>query len=299
MKVILRSIRRAPYQNLSLSLSLISALFILTMSMFGIGMLYGLLNYAETRPQLTVYFRPGVEKSLISEMKEKLVSSGKVLKVKYISQEEALKIYKKLNKNNKLLLEMISPDIFPASLEIYAKHPQYLFEIAAFAKKQKGVDDVIFEKNIVNKLIKLTSVVKKLTLYFSLYFLLVALIILSTLTMFKIILKKEEIELLRLLGASKWLIIKPFLLENILLSFFSSILSFLLFVGLYKYFEPVISNYLQGISSLEINSGFIKMEIWPNILEFLVLIFIVNIIFGFFIVGTSTIIASYKYLHER
>ena len=69
-----------------------------------------------------------------------------------MSKDEALQIYKDLNKNNPLLLEMVTAEILPASLEVYATKPEYLSEIAEFLKKQQGIDEVVFQKNIVDKL---------------------------------------------------------------------------------------------------------------------------------------------------
>jgi len=63
---------------------------------------------------------------------------GKIRKsrvpVKYMSKDDAYALYKKLNKDNPLLLEMVTTGYSSASLEIYAKKPTYLPEICQLFK---------------------------------------------------------------------------------------------------------------------------------------------------------------------
>src|SRR3990170_953691 len=123
MNEIFTSIRRTPYQSLAAFLILFFTLFLSTVMFLSLSFLYGLLGYVETKPQVTVYFQTSTHEGEIFKIRDKLMNSGKVMSLKYISKEEAFKIYKQLNKDNPLLLEMVSADILPASLEIYAKKP--------------------------------------------------------------------------------------------------------------------------------------------------------------------------------
>ena len=131
-----------------------------------LSFLYGLLGYVETKPQVTVYFQTNTHEGEIFKIRDKLMNSGKVMSIKYVSKEDAFKIYKQLNKDNPLLLEMVSADILPPSLEIYAKKPIYLPEIAEYLKKQGDIDEVQYEKDIVDKLLVLTNTIRKIALIF-------------------------------------------------------------------------------------------------------------------------------------
>src|SRR3990167_9827802 len=96
---------------------------------------------------------------------------------------------------------MVSAEILPASLEVKAEKPEYLAEIATSLKKQPGIDEVVFQKDIVDKLLIFTKVVRRISLFILILLLAITFIVLMTTTAFKISLKKDEIELLRLLGA--------------------------------------------------------------------------------------------------
>ena len=66
--------------------------------------------------------------------------------VKYISQEEALRIYKEQNKNDPVILELVTEDILPASLEVYTydiSSKEYQERVAALAKSKVFVEQVV------------------------------------------------------------------------------------------------------------------------------------------------------------
>jgi cell division transport system permease protein len=125
MNTILVSIRRTPYQSLATFLVLFVTLFLSTILLIVYAFSHSLLDYVETRPQVTAYFQTNITEAEILKIKNELLASGKVASVKYISKEEAFNLYKNINKNNPLLLEMVSSDILPPSLEVYAKKPAF------------------------------------------------------------------------------------------------------------------------------------------------------------------------------
>ncbi|MDH7476694.1 MAG: permease-like cell division protein FtsX [Microgenomates group bacterium] len=296
MKDLLISIRRTPYQSLANFLVLFFNLFLSLIIIFLLCFLYGLLNYVESRPQVTVYFKTETAESDIFKLRDTLMNSGKVESIKYISQEEAFNIYKELNKDNPLLLEMVSADILPASLEIYAKKPLYLPEIAEFLKKQPGVDEVNFQKVIIDRLLTLTNIIKKSSFVFFGFLVFITIIILMTITNFKVALKKDEIELLRLLGADGFYIKKPFINEAIFFGFFSSLTAFLIFDAIIFYLNPFMNSYLKGINSLVLNFEFYKLVVWPINWQFLLIIFSLTTFFGIIISIAASLIAIEKYI---
>lgn len=295
MKEVFTSIKRTPYQSLAAFLALFLTLFLSVTMLFSLSFLNGLLDYVETRPQVTVYFKTQTDENDIFKVRDTLVNSGKVLSVKYISKDEAFKIYRELNKDNPLLLEMVSADILPASLEIYAKKPVFLPEIAEFLKKQSGVDEVNFQKVVIDRLLTLTNIIKKSSFVFFSFLIFTTIIILITIVLFKVALKKEEIELLRLLGASSFYIKKPFLLEALLFGFLSSVFSFIVFILILFYLNPFLNSYLKGISNLIIDLDFYQITVWPLNLNFLLIILVIITSFGMGISAFASLIATQKY----
>ena len=296
MKELFTSIKRAPYQTLTAFLVLFLTLFLSMILFVSLTFLHGVLGYLESRPQVTVYFQTSTPEKEIFKIRDELNSSGKVISIKYISQGEAFNIYKKINKDDPLLLEMVSADILPSSLEIYAKKPVYLPEIAEFLKKQGGVDEVQFQKDIVDRLLNLTSVLRKLSLLSFVYLLLMSTVVLTTTTLFKIALKKDEIELMGLIGASNFYIRKPFLQEGVFLGLVASSFSFIIILLIFLYLNPFLSSYLKGIPALETKIFNFSLNVWPINLLFLVVVFILSSLFGILISILSSLLATRKYL---
>jgi len=296
MNTFLTSIRRTPYQSLAAFLVLFFTLFVSVFLFIGLSFLYGLLGYVESRPQVTVYFQTKTLPEDISKIREQLINSGKVMDVKYISKEDAFNIYKQLNKDNPLLLEMVSADILPPSLEIYAKKPVYLSQIAEFLKKQPGVDEVNFQKDIVDRLLTLTDILRKSTIAFFLFLLFMSTIVLTTTTLFKVALKKDEIELMRLLGATNFYIKKPFIFEGIFFGLSASIVSFLILGGALLYFNPFLKSYLNGIPSLALNLPYYQLQVWPMNPIFLITSFTLSTLFGVGIAIIASLLATQKFL---
>lgn len=295
MKEILKSIKRAPYQSLSSFLVLFFTLFLSLILFISLSFFSGLLNYLETQPQVTVYFKPKTPEDYIFKIKDELNQSGKVLSIRYISQSEAYNIYKNLNKDNPLLLEMVSSDILPASLEVYAKKPIFLPEIAEYLKKQSDIDEVQFQKDIVDKLLNITNILRKTAFVFFSYLILMSIVVLTSTTLFKIALKKEEIELLRLLGASNSYIRQPFIKEALFMGFIASTSAFLIIISVLLYFNPFLKNYLL-IPNLVLEFYFVKLTVWPFNITFLTIMYLLSLFFGCSIAIASSYLATNKYL---
>lgn len=296
MKQLLTSLRRTPFQSLAVFSSLFLTLFLSLLLIFCLNFLYGLLGYVESRPQVTIYFQNEASEASILKVKNDLEKSGKVESVKYMSKNDAYSLYKQLNKDNPLLLEMVTPDILPASLEIFAKKPSYLPEIANFLNGVTGKDEVNFQKNVVDKLLSLTSILRVMSLGFFIFLMTTTIIILMTITHFKVALKKEELELLRLMGASVEYVRRPFMNQALFLGFVSSTVVYLLFAGIIFLMYPSMQGYLRGIPSLLIDLGPYQLSVWPITYIYAGGLYILLTLFGMGIAGAATYFATQKYL---
>lgn len=293
----LQSLKRTPYQTAAALLVLYFTLFLIGILMISMTFLYGLLKYVEGQPQVTVYFQVETEEPEILKIQQELEGSEKVSRTEYISKEKAYEIYKELTKDNTLLLEMTSKEILPASLEIYATDPQYLVEIADSLRERQGVDEVQFQEIIVDRLLTLTNAVRNATLILCAFLILMATIVIIATTSFKIALRKEEIEILQLLGASNFFITKPYLKEGFVMGFFASLLSTFSLIGLILFVNPLLQGYLRGIPA--INYTFfdaVTLQIWPFNVLFFALAFAITALFGIGIGLFANMLASRRYL---
>lgn len=292
---ILSSLRRTPYQTMAAFSVLLFTLMLSGVLFVALTFLDGLLRYVETRPQVIVYFQSQATESQIFEVRDRLMDTGKVASVKYISKSEAYAVYKELTKDNPLLLEMTSADILPASIEIYAKDPSYLAELAETVGKQPGVDEVQFQKDIVERLLRLTTVLRQTTVIFFSYLLFMSVVVLTTTTSFKIALKKDEIEILKLLGATNMYIRKPFIKESMFLGLSAAAGASIILFGILLYMNGFLQSYLSGIPSLAVNWG-LQIPVWPFNPFFFLLTLGFTSLFGTIIALIASFAATNRYL---
>jgi len=293
----LKQLRRTPYQTAGVLFALFFSFLILLLFSFSILLLTRLVSYIETQPQVTVYFLKTTAKSDVFRLREELVNTGMVKEANYISQEQALKIYKELNKNEPLLLEMVSKDALPASLEVFTLKPEYLEKIAQYAKQDPGVEEVAYQQDIVDSLIKVTNSVKRIASLFLLAQFLIVFFVIFTTVVFKILAKKDEIETMRLLGATRFFIMRPLLKQNLAINFLAVFFSSGLFAGLYLSGHSSLNNFLSGIPTLALfNTPWFTANIWPLNFAMFILLSGFTLVVGYILIWLTTLVAASKYI---
>lgn len=296
MNDILTSLRRTPYQTFAAFSVLFITLLLSGLLFISLTFIQGLLNYVETRPRVIVYFQIKAEESEITAVRDTIEKTGKASEIKYVSKDEAYDIYKQFTKNDPLLLEMTSADILPASIEIDAKQPEDLPALAALVKNQPGVDEVQFQKDIVDNLLSLTNKIRQTTLIFFGYLMFMSIIVLTTTTSFKIALKKDEISLLNLLGATKFYIRKPFIQESIFLGLIATAAATLVIIGLLLTLNTVLQSYFSGIPGLTISMFGMPLQVWPFNVVLALMTLLVTTIFSLLITLIASLTATNRYL---
>lgn len=246
-----KHIRRSPYQSLVAILTMF-----LTMLLAGVFFILTLgssfvLKYFESKPQISVFFTNTATVQDADHLKKVLQDTGKVDSMKYVSKTEALAIYKEQNKNDPLLLEMVTVDSLPASLEVSAKSPEYLHEFEPIIKQSQGVEEVVFQKDVVDTLLQWTSAIRVVGMVVVGLFVVNAILIIMTVIGMKIALKKDEIEILTLIGASPWYVRMPFVVEGGLYGLFGSALAWIVMSGIIIWVRPVILGFIGMIPTVQ------------------------------------------------
>ena len=292
-------LRRTPYQAIASVFMMFVTLFVLALFLLLVASTSSLVSYFESKPQLTVFFTDDRDKASIDRLIQKLNDTGKISGHKFISKEEALNIYREQNKDDPLLLEMVTADILPASLDISAVSPTYLNEIHDMLKQEPGIDDIVFQKEVVDTLISWANTVRQVGTIFVVFLAFSTFLILFTTIGMKIAIKKEEIEILKLVGATNWYIKKPFIYEGLIYGLLGATLSFIFSSILILYLNPYASSFLRGIGTLSLfQLEGVSVDVWPpNIFLFLIL-YLFLLTSGISIGFIGSFYASSRYLKE-
>ena len=157
VQTVSKYIRRSPYQS-------IAAILIMSLTFFAIGVFSLItiisiraIDHLESQPQLSIFFKEGVTSEEMGVLRKQLDETGKIKSIKFISKEEAFSIYKNLNREDPLLLDLVTSDILPASFDVQANEAAYLTTLAQIAKSSKSVEQINYQKDVIEKLVRITE----------------------------------------------------------------------------------------------------------------------------------------------
>jgi len=246
-------------------------LFVIVSLIFVQAALNSSLNDIKEKVDVTVYFIPDASEDSILEVKEALAKLPEVKDITYTSQEEALINFKEKHSNDYLTLQALDElDSNPlgASLNIRAKDPSQYESISKYfendATLSRGaltiIDKIDYNQNkmVIDKLTSIINGAKKLG--FAVSFILIIISILITFNTIRLIIymSREEIGVMKLVGAGRRYIRGPFIISGVLVGLTAAILTTVIlfpisiwlgnqmtdFIGinLYAYYK---SNFLQ------------------------------------------------------
>ena len=252
LSVAAHRIRRAPYQTLAAVAIMTMTLFIASIFFLVAAGSQAVLKYFETRPQVNAFFKQEIVPTpqAVDLIKAQLDSTGLIQSFKYVSKEDALQIYRDLNKSDPLLLEAVTASMLPASIEVSTKNPKDLTIIADQLKTQPGIEDVRFARDIVDTLAKWTGSVRVIG------FSLVGANVFITFTIILLIIgikvanRRDEISLYQLLGATGGYISAPFVWEGILYGLTGGLIAWTASFLILLYSMGFLVSFLAGIPLL-------------------------------------------------
>lgn len=288
----LKNIRRSPYQALS-------AIFVLSLNLYVIAIFLLvsvaaqlILNHFETRPQVIAYLKDDAPINEINELVGVITATGEVKDIKYISKEEALKIYRDSVGNDPLLLGTVTDlgevtaDILPASIEISAKNTQSFESIVRILENSKiisstpqGQKEIDFPRDIINELSRWTKAIRTGGMVLILALTLTSIVTIGTIISLKISSRRLEINTMKLIGAKNSFILKPFIWETIIYSLSASFIGWLATFITLLYSTPFLAGRLAGIISFPIPT-MILINIYLIILTFSLILGLLSGIFA-------------------
>jgi len=269
-----RDIRRNIWIN-GVSIGIIVfSLLIFSIFLVVLGNLNKLLVHWEGKIQVISYLKDGLSTHDVEHLERRILDLGGVRLIKYVSKADATLLFKRFFGNQKGILEGLDLDILPASFEIQLKKEFYRGRgVNEFVKKLsqlKGITDIQYGREWVTRLSTIVHLLRwGQWIVGGILFLAISFIISNTIKL-SIYSRKEEIEIMRLVGATNGFIKIPFLIEG----FFQGVSGAILSVGLL---------FLLYQSFLLKSGPFMKAYLGPTVFSFLPW----NSIGGVMLVGIS------------
>ena len=243
------AIRRSPYQSILSLLVLILTFFTAyTFSLLTVGS-HQVLNFFETQPKVIAFFKLDTEDAAINALAEELRRKAYVKEVTVVSKADALKIYQEENQDNPLLLELVTADILPASVEVSAHNAQDLQDLSQLLQQESSVEEVDFQEDVMSNLVKWTNALRIFGLFVLIMLVTASFLMIMVTISMKVSNKRGSIKVMKFIGADNRFINQPYLVEGMILAIVASLLAYAIYYALVLYITPWLNNFLQGIVS--------------------------------------------------
>ncbi len=243
------------WRNLSLSAAATMVMTITLVIFSVLFLLFGLtsnaLDAVESRIDISVYFKNGLGEDKIKTIQADLENNSKVESVKYTSASKALEEFKKKHENDPLIqqsLNELTENPLPATINVKAKNLEDYPSIDNFLNDAKYRDFIESKsygddqtKLAIERLNKILNFIITFGIGLITVFALIAVLVIFntiTLTIFN---RREEVEIMRLVGATNWYIRGPFLVESVLYGLFATFITGLLMLPIFSNFLPKIA----------------------------------------------------------
>ena len=227
------------------------------------------IEYFRSKYKIEVFFENNISNVGESEIIKNIRNFPEVRSVTPISKKDAVRIFK--NQFGEDVIEMLGYNPLPSSAVVnIIKEGFEKINIAPLIEKINsinGVDSVHYQGRLINRIENIYQLFLQGLKIAIVLIIIISIIIISNTIKLTIYSRKELIKTLNLIGATKFFIKVPFILEGILQSFIGAVLAVFLIFGLMK----LGNNYLTQVSSIEI--------IWN--FYFGIILFTLSIVIGF------------------
>jgi cell division transport system permease protein len=214
------------------------------------------LTEVKSRVDINVYFALDAEETDIIELKGSVEKLSEVASAEYISRDQALENFKEKWKDNALILqglEEIGENPLPAVLNIKAKEPSQYAGIAKFLDSKSAtakdgsiiIEKVNYNQNkiIIDRLGRIIPLIESTGAIVAGLLVIVAIIIVFNTIRLIIYTAKEEISVMRLVGASNMYIRGPFVVSGIMYGVISGLITLIIIAVIAYWSDSAITKF--------------------------------------------------------
>ena len=285
------------YRNKGISIAAIFVLTVTTLLITGIFFVHGMSNYLidqiQNKIDIAAYFKADTQEEDILNVKNELLQEAEdVKKIQYISREDALENFIAKHGDSDVFsraLSEVGDNPFLPSLNITTGTTAQYEEISQILNQEKFnnlIEKVDFseKKGTIEKVFSVTSSINRFGLGVAIILILFAMLVVFNTMKLVIDSSKDEINTMRIVGASNWLVRVPFIIEGGIFGGISFFLSFLVTILLVYLLHSGLAIMIPGFSLF----GYFMNNLW--------LVILIQIGFGVGLGVISSYIVVRKYL---
>lgn len=248
----------------------VASILVMTVTLFTVGItifagviLGAGIQELREKADVSIYFLTDTPEERMLELKSSLEARPEVLSVAYVSREEALAQFRERYKDDQLTLQALDElgtNPLQASLQVQARDISQYEAIAEFAREQDALEEGVapsidkisfYDENYRTALARLQGVTdsaSRLGLFVIIVLIATTIAISFNTLRLAIYTSKDEIHVMRLVGAGSFYIRAPFMVEGLLYGVVAGVITLLLFYPLTWWLGTATADFFGGIN---------------------------------------------------
>jgi len=211
------------------------------------------LNLLKDKIDVSVYFKDTAEEKDILQIRDAVADIKEVKKVEYISKAKALLTFKEKHRDDPIIqasLEELSGNPLSASLNIKAGDPKDYPTIVTYFNRtelQPLIEKVTYHQNqlVIDRLVKIVDTTQKVGFALTFYLAVTAVLVTLNAISLAIYSNRDEIGIMRLVGAPNVFIRGPYVVEGIVYGAIAAVLSIILALPFIYFASSYVNIFLE------------------------------------------------------
>ena len=175
------------------------------------------LRALETKIDVVAYIKDTADPAGVQNLRDSLGRNADVASVAYVSKDDALARMKQTLGDKAQLLSQVQGNPLPASLEVQLKFASSAPALADTLQHEATIEDVDYKRDVVDRLLAITGFLRLAGTVIVLGLSAIALFIMVNTTRIAMYARRQEIEIMKLVGATDWFVRWPFIFEGMFL----------------------------------------------------------------------------------
>ncbi len=209
----------------------------------------------EAQVEVVAFLREGLSSSALTRVQETIVAIPEVASVQFVSRADALGRLRQRLGDSAAFSDLESSNPLADSLEVRLVDPARARVVAAAISDVSGVDEVTYGAQVLDRLLALIQGVRVLAGVLTLFLSGVALVVVVNTIRLTVIARQREIEIMRLVGATRWFVQWPLLLEGVLEGTVAAGGATVVLAGLYALGAARVASALPFFPLVSVTSG--------------------------------------------
>jgi cell division transport system permease protein len=176
--------------------------------------------------QVSIFLTTNVSPDQTQQLSAKIKDDSRIASAQFLDKNASYQQFTAEMSNDPALVQSISPDQVPQSFRVKLKNPDQTSQIVAAYNGLPGVDRVIDQGSVLNRVFKVLGALQGLALTLAIAQGVAALLLVANTIQVAAYSKRREVAVMKLVGASNWFIQSPFVLEAMLAGAFGALIAY-------------------------------------------------------------------------